>query len=792
MSNLYLISRFHAFASLLVLSILLPISAQSQNPSQPSRLAPPIQAFKVSKNLTDLREYVQEATLLELDANAAYWLWSNAPETFALELPNVYGEALILELGKVDILAPGFKVGALGTQAQDALPYQSGVHYQGTLRDDPTAVVALSVFPNSMMGLVADGSGNHVIGKLEDGSDRYLLYRSADLTMKNPAQCFADLVADEAVDVEVGAEDRGGACGGSVQIYFECDYKLFTDKNSDETEVTNYVTGLFNQVAALYAAEQVNVSIAEIKIWNSPDPYTVYSSTSSVLSAFRNGLGTSFSGNLAHFLTSRNLGGGIAFLDVICAKSSAFGVSAIKTTYQSIPTYSWTVEVVTHELGHNLGSWHTQSCNWPSGPIDNCYGQEGSCQPGPTPTNGGTIMSYCHLTSIGINLANGFGPLPGDRIRARVAAATCLSGSGGSAVPTGLQSTNISANGATLSWASGGSGSSYTVQYRKLGVTTWQTSSALSTVTYTLSGLDPSTQYEWQVKNACSAYSAIARFTTGAGSSSCAAPSNLTVSNLAAASVQCNWGAVQGASQYTVEYKLSTATTWTSAGTTAQTNYLLSGLVSSKAYDWRVKASCSAFSASATFTTLQSSGGGGVPTCARPTGLSVVILSSTSARLSWSPVTGASNYTLQIRRKGTVTWFTLGTVAVTSVRIMGLTPNQPYEWRIKANCSIWTDPVPLQSPGFTYEPGNAPALSDEKVLAYPNPTTGMLLLDRGLRTETATGEAILYDATGRQVLRQTLQGEQASLDLGHLPAGVYHLQLWEMEQRVASQKVVKM
>ena len=75
---------------------------------------------------------------------------------------------------------------------------------------------------------------------------------------------------------------------------------------------------------------------------------------------------------------------------------------------------------------HNLGSPHTQSCTWPGGAIDNCYATEGGCALGPAPTNGGTVMSYCHLTGYGINLANGFGPLPGQKIRNIIRNNPCL------------------------------------------------------------------------------------------------------------------------------------------------------------------------------------------------------------------------------------------------------------------------------------------------------------------------------------------------------------------------------
>ena len=82
-------------------------------------------------------------------------------------------------------------------------------------------------------------------------------------------------------------------------------------------------------------------------------------------------------------------------------------------------------------MGHNLGSPHTQSCSWVGGALDNCYTTEGGCAPGPAPTNGGTIMSYCHLTSYGINFNNGFGTQPGNLIRSKVNGATCLTACSG-------------------------------------------------------------------------------------------------------------------------------------------------------------------------------------------------------------------------------------------------------------------------------------------------------------------------------------------------------------------------
>lgn len=51
--------------------------------------------------------------------------------------------------------------------------------------------------------------------------------------------------------------------------------------------------------------------------------------------------------------------------------------------------------VIAHELGHNFGSPHTQSCDWPGGAIDFCYPTEGDCYQNSIEYIKGTIMSYC-------------------------------------------------------------------------------------------------------------------------------------------------------------------------------------------------------------------------------------------------------------------------------------------------------------------------------------------------------------------------------------------------------------
>ncbi len=86
----------------------------------------------------------------------------------------------------------------------------------------------------------------------------------------------------------------------------------------------------------------------------------------------------------------------------------------------------------------------------------------------------------------------------------------------------------------------------------------------------------------------------------------CSAPTGMTNSTIGTTTATVSWTAASGASNYTVQYKQSTATTWTSVST-ASTSYNLTGLTASKTYNWQVRTNCSsgssAYGAGANFTT---------------------------------------------------------------------------------------------------------------------------------------------------------------------------------------------
>ena len=92
----------------------------------------------------------------------------------------------------------------------------------------------------------------------------------------------------------------------------------------------------------------------------------------------------------------------------------------------------------------------------------------------------------------------------------------------------------------------------------------------------------------------------------GTTGTTCSAPTGMTNSTIGTTTATVSWTAASGASNYTVQYKQSTATTWTSVST-ARTSYNLTGLTASKTYNWQVRTNCSsgssAYGAGANFTT---------------------------------------------------------------------------------------------------------------------------------------------------------------------------------------------
>lgn len=72
--------------------------------------------------------------------------------------------------------------------------------------------------------------------------------------------------------------------------------------------------------------------------------------------------------------------------------------------------------------------------------------------------------------------------------------------------------------------------------------------------------------------------------------------------------------------------------------------------------------------------------------CGTPSGLAASSITSSTATISWTAVSGATSYNVQFRVVGTTTW-TTGTVTSASASLSGLTASSNYEWQVQANCN---------------------------------------------------------------------------------------------------------
>lgn len=216
------------------------------------------------------------------------------------------------------------------------------------------------------------------------------------------------------------------------QVGVETDYEFY-DLFDDETDATNYVLTLFGAVSDIYLTDiNTIVTVPYIGLHtSSSDGWSGNDDTLDRLNAFRaawkNG-NAPVDADLYHFLSGVNMGGGIAWINVLCSDSYGFGVSGNINGGLTVPISGpapWDLVVVAHEMGHNFVSPHTHDyCP----PIDSCApsGYFGSCQTNQTCIPNGTIMSYCHLCAGGLsNIDLNFHPTVAATMRSSVES-SCL------------------------------------------------------------------------------------------------------------------------------------------------------------------------------------------------------------------------------------------------------------------------------------------------------------------------------------------------------------------------------
>ena len=477
----------------------------------------PFSVLSVTQNTInqEVNKVVDGATLATINLQKVNEIVTNQYGTIELEIPY-QNQSIAILLYKVNPFAEGFHV---DTDKGKNISYQKGVHYRGIIKGETNSVSSFNFFNGEFNGILSSSTlGNVVVGKLDKVNNQtdYIVYSDAKMKVLNGFDCHVEESGKSTqTDVEENRNVNSDRC---TTFYFEIDNNLYVQNGSNSTTTTNWMTSVFNNVQTLFDNDGITVGLKSIFIWTEQDPYE--------------GIGTVSSDYLYTFLDTRvvfdgDVGqlvgidpgalGGVAFLNTLCTQNN-YSYSDVNFSFSTVPTYSWTVLVISHEFGHSLGSPHTHGCYWNGNntPIDGCGQQAGFFEPtqtscpniGPIPATDvkGTIMSYCHLISgVGISFSEGFGPQPSALILANVNSKTCLSfdcATSCSNTITELIILNETPTSISLTWSDAGTTTSWEVALTPFSSTNaqWNT---VTTNSYTATGLDPNTYYRVRVRPLC-------------------------------------------------------------------------------------------------------------------------------------------------------------------------------------------------------------------------------------------------------------------------------------------------
>ena len=392
--------------------------------AQESSLFLQTQDYPATEMLRETLVEVSSGVVLELNPSALQTLRLRDLGSWTLELPcppEYQAENNVatwqLELTRFFAHPATITVGLTSERGHEELDYVPQLQsFRVTI--DGKAVGSLTLMNDHVVGSFhQNGRQFDVMHKSEN---RYVLADMNKLRHHEPFEC--GVVDSDKLSAQSDRERRTSNSrmdGGCVEIALDLDFFTWSTFNNVDN-ATEWALAMMAGVEAIYTQELNGLALLQasyVHIWQSSDPMSAYvQDAGAMLDSFRNtwqnnSALSSIQRDMAHLISKRtNTGtGGIAWLNVNCG-SYAYGFSAnlTNTTNYNINSYSWNLDVVSHELGHNFGANHTHWCGWPGGAIDNCASAEGGCANGPA-VGSGTIMSYCHTTSTGKTLV--FHPL---------------------------------------------------------------------------------------------------------------------------------------------------------------------------------------------------------------------------------------------------------------------------------------------------------------------------------------------------------------------------------------------
>ncbi len=319
------------------------------------------------------------------------------------------------------------------------------------------------------------------------------------------------------------------------------------------------------------------------------------------------------------------------------------------------------------------------------------------------------------------------------------------------------------------------------------------------------------------------------------GGGSCGTPGSLSAGSITTSSAALSWGSVSGATSYNFEWKLNSASTWTTVSGLTGTSYALGGLSAGTTYNFRVQAVCGGTSGTV-------SGSSSFTTSASQSCSDTYESNNTRSTAKVIPVNTAFN--AQIAFSGDNDWYRFSNTS-TNRRIKIELTNLPFDYDVKlyrnsgllatsenggtTNETIILNTTNVSSNYFAYVYGFGGTFSntqcynlkvslsstnwredgstdgeveeleipvvfaDERFAMFPNPASDELNIDFFQQAD-ADVQVTVFDASGKAAVQQqreiTKGDNRMVLNLSRLAPGAYFVQVRTGDE-VTMKKLIK-
>jgi hypothetical protein len=171
------------------------------------------------------------------------------------------------------------------------------------------------------------------------------------------------------------------------RLALDVNYQTYLLYNKDKDRITKEAYRFIQAASDIFEREvNIKLTVSFIYIWDKPEPYPLENDGD-------------YYNNVQNYWLVNRPEERDAVVSLSCRDGWFYGGYRMCSSNFPRPDNSnINVDLLSHELGHTLGSPHTHSCFWPGGPIDRCTNVESAndeCQDGYTEGVNGSIMSYC-------------------------------------------------------------------------------------------------------------------------------------------------------------------------------------------------------------------------------------------------------------------------------------------------------------------------------------------------------------------------------------------------------------